>query len=263
MNGLAIFLRRMRALVKLSLLELWRRNDLFVLLVLALVLLVPLSLARPFGVAGATRSFDEAALLLIWAFSLFIGLGTGGRLFAAEFANRTIYPLLAKPVSRGEILLGKYCGAVTASWSALAVFYLLFAASSLLRGGDGLSLCLLQAFVLHAAFVAVVVAAAVMGSFLATPSASATLFAILFPAMFFFGRRLPDYAANAAGPTGGVVWLCYALAPHAEFFDMRQRVIHGWGCVDGAVFGAVLVYAVVYAALLLLAARFILNRKRL
>ena len=57
--------RRIGALVKLSLLELWRRNDMFALLVLALVLLVPLSLAKPFGASGATRYFDEAALLLV------------------------------------------------------------------------------------------------------------------------------------------------------------------------------------------------------
>ena len=115
-------MRRIAALEKLSLLELWRRNDMFALLVLALVLLVPLSLARPFGTAGATRYFDEAALLLIWGYSLFVALGTGGRLFSNEFANRTVYPLLAKPVSRGQLLLGKYLGAVAASWSALAFF---------------------------------------------------------------------------------------------------------------------------------------------
>ena len=32
-----------------------------------------------------------------------------------------------------------------------------------------------------------------------TPSASTTLLAILFPAMFFFGRRLPDYAETVSG----------------------------------------------------------------
>ena len=115
-------MRRIGALVRLSLLELWRRNDMFALLVLALVLLVPLSLARPFGTAGATRYFDEAALLLVWGYSLFISLGIGGRLFTSEFANRTVYPLLAKPVSRGELLIGKYLGAVVASWSALVFF---------------------------------------------------------------------------------------------------------------------------------------------
>lgn len=258
-----VFFRRMSALVRLSLLELWRRNDVFVLLLLALVLLVPLSLARPFGVEGATRYFDEAALLLIWAFSLFIALGTGGRLFAAEFANRTIYPLLAKPVSRGQVLVGKYLGAVFASWSALALFYFLFAVSSAARGGDGFSLCLLQAFVLHGAFVALAVALAVLGSFLLTPSASATICALLLPGMFFFGRRLPEYAGQADGLAAFVAHVCYWVAPHAEFFDMRQRVVHAWGGVDGAVFLAVLGYAFVYIVLTLLAARALLNRKSL
>ena len=68
-------LRRIGALVRLSLLELWRRNDMFALLVLALVLLVPLSMARPFGVAGATRYYDDAALLLVWGYSVFVSLG--------------------------------------------------------------------------------------------------------------------------------------------------------------------------------------------
>ena len=229
------WMRRIGALVKLSLLELWRRNDMFALLVLALVLLVPLSLARPFGASGATRYFDEAALLLVWGYSLFISLGIGGRLFTSEFANRTVYPLLAKPVSRGELLVGKYLGAVAASWSALAFFYVLWAVSSLLRGGECLTVCFFQAFFLHALFMALAVAAAVAGSFLLSPSASTTLLAILFPAMFFFGRRLPEYAENVSGVLKGLVYAVYWVAPHAEFFDMRQRLVHGWGGVDAVV----------------------------
>jgi len=255
--------RRIGALVKLSLLELWRRNDMFALLVLALVLLVPLSMARPFGASGATRYFDEAALLLIWGFSLFISLGIGGRLFTSEFANRTVYPLLAKPVSRGELLVGKYLGAVAASWSALVFFYALWAVSSILRGGECLTVCFLQAFVLHALFMALAVAAAVAGSFLLTPSASTTLLAILFPAMFFFGRRLPDYAENVSGVLSLLVTAFYWLAPHAEFFDMRQRLVHGWGGVEAGVFLVVIGYGIVYSVALLLFARFFFNRKRL
>ena len=257
------FFRRIGALVKLSLLELWRRNDMFALLVLALVLLVPLSLARPFGASGATRYFDEAALLLIWGYSLFIALGIGGRLFTSEFANRTIYPLLAKPVSRGELLLGKYLGAVVAALSALAFFYALWMVSAALRGGEWFSVCLVQAFALHAMFVALVVAAALCGSFLLTPSASATLLAILFPSMFFFGRRLLAYAENVSGLLRGLIKVLYWVAPHAEFFDMRQRLVHGWGRVEVGVFLAVVGYSIVYSAVLLLAARFLFNRKRL
>ena len=117
-----LFLRQVKALVRLAFLELWRRNDVFGLLVLGVALMVPLSMASPFGAQGASRYLDEMALLLVWAFSLFIALGTGQRLFPPEFESRTIYPLLAKPISRGRLLVGKYIGAVVASWTALAFF---------------------------------------------------------------------------------------------------------------------------------------------
>ena len=68
------FLRQMRALVRLSFVEIWRRNDVFALALFALALMVPLSMASPFGVSGASRYLDEAALLLIWGFSLFTDL---------------------------------------------------------------------------------------------------------------------------------------------------------------------------------------------
>ena len=80
-----MFIRQLKSLVRLSFVELWRRNDIFALLILALALLVPLSMASPFGASGASRYLDEVALLLIWGFSLFIALGTGSRLFPPEF----------------------------------------------------------------------------------------------------------------------------------------------------------------------------------
>lgn len=256
-----VFLRQMRALIRLSFVELWRRNDIFGLLILALALMVPLSLASPFGAEGASRYLDEMALLLIWGFSLFIALGTGSRLFPPEFESRTIYPLLAKPVSRGRLLLGKYLGAVAAGWSAVLFFYVLFVGSNLLRGG-GLSLELLQAVVLHLAFVAVAVALALLGSLLVTPSANLTLVGGALTAMFFFGRRLPHYAESVSGPLAALVKTLYALGPHAEFFDMRQRLVHGWGAVEGGVLAAVLAYALAYAFVCLSLAAVVLKRKR-
>ena len=40
-----LFLRQVKALVRLAFLELWRRNDVFGLLVLGVALMVPLSMA--------------------------------------------------------------------------------------------------------------------------------------------------------------------------------------------------------------------------
>ena len=252
----------MKALVRLSFLELWRRNDIFGLLILGLALMVPLSMASPFGAAGASRYLDEMALLLLWGFSLFIALGAGQRLFPPEFDSRTIYPLLAKPISRGRLLVGKYLGAVCASWSALAFFYVLFVGSVLLRGG-GFAAELPQAIILHFAFVALAVSVSLLGSLLMTASANLTLSSVVLVGMFFFGRRLPVYADSVSGALSWLVKLAYVIAPHAEFFDMRQRLIHGWGAVEPLVFIVVIAYAFVYVSLLLGAAAMALKRKKL
>ena len=257
-----VFFRQIGALVKLSFLELWRRNDIFGLLILGLALMVPLSLASPFGAAGASRYLDEMALLLIWGFSLFIALGAGQRLFPPEFDSRTIYPLLAKPISRGRLLVGKYLGAVCASWSALAFFYVLFVGSVLLRGG-GFAAELPQAIILHFAFVALAVSVSLLGSLLMTASANLTLSSVVLVGMFFFGRRLPVYADSVSGALSWLVKLAYVIAPHAEFFDMRQRLIHGWGAVEPLVFIVAIAYAFVYVSLLLGAAAMVLKRKKL
>lgn len=257
-----LFFCQVRALVKLSFLELWRRNDVFALVLLGLALMVPLSMASPFGAEGASRYLDEMALLLVWGFSVFIALGAGQRLFPPEFESRTIYPLLAKPISRGRLLVCKYIGAVASAWSALVFFYILFVASVFVRGG-GFSSELPQAIALHFAFVALAVAVSLLGSLLVTASANLSLSAIVLVGMFFFGRRLPEYAEGLNPALSWVVKTVYAIAPHAEFFDMRQRLVHGWGAVDGVVFVVVLAYAAVYVAALLLAASYVLRRKRL
>ena len=254
--------RQFRALVKLSFLELWRRNDIFALVLLGLALMVPLSMASPFGADGASRYLDEAALLLVWGFSLFIALGSGQRLLAPEFEARTIYPLLAKPISRGRLLVGKYLGALAASWSALAFFYALFVGSVLLRGGS-FAAELPQALALHFAFIALTVAVSLLGSLLMSASANCALSSIVLVGMFFFGRRLPEYADGLNPALAWLVKAVYAIAPHAEFFDMRQRLVHGWGAVGWPVFAAVLCYALVYIAVLLGLASLALRRRRL
>ena len=254
--------RQMTALVRLSLLELWRRNEIVGLLILALAVMVPLSFAKPFGAAGATRYLDEVALLLIWGFSLFIALGTGARLFPPEFESRTILTLRAKPISLGRLVLGKYLGALVASSSAVLFFYALFVLSVRLRGGGWISVDLVQAMVLHLGFVALAVALSLLGSLVVTNSANLTLNGILLVAMFFFGRRLLVFADGASFAVGWITRVVYAIAPHAEFFDMRQRVIHGWGAVDGAVLAAVIGYAAVYVTVVLVVARWALIRRK-
>ena len=256
-------LRQLGALVRLSFLDLWRRHDVWALIVLALALLAPLSAAKPFGASGATRYLDEAALLLIWVFSLVVSMACAARLFPPEFSSRTVYALFAKPVSRARILAGKYLGALFASWSALAFFYLLFAAAGAARGAGWSGGDLAQAFALHLAAVALIVAMMLLGTLVFTPSAAYAIVGATAVSMFFFGGKLPQYAASASRPLSWIIEAVNAFAPHLEFFDMRQRVIHGWGGVSAGVMAIVLAYAAFMILACLAICALALSRKKL
>lgn len=255
--------RQFGALIRLSLLDLYRRKDLFVLLVLSLVLLVPLAMIQPFGITGASRYMNEVSMLLIWVFSIVITLGVTSRLFPPEFESRTIYPLLAKPIGRGTLLFGKYLGALMTSLSALLFFYLLYGLMAGFRQGEWIPPVFIQAFFLHIGFIVLLTALALLGSLLVTPSANMTLCGIIVGGMLFYGQRLPVLAEATPVFARWFVWVAYAIGPHFEFFDMRQRLIHGWSMVRWDVCLLTFVYACVYSAACLLLASVLLKRKKL
>ena len=260
---MSVLLRQIKALAFLSVLELYRRKDLVVVFILSAVILLPLSVFKPFGVAGASRYINELALLLVWLFSLVIGLGVSARLFPREFESRTIYPLLAKPVSRGVILVGRYLGALAAAFSALAIFYISYGVLIGVRQGEWFPVVLVQAFVLHIGFVMIVTAMGMAGSLYLTTSANLTFCMLVLIGMLLFGQRLPLLMDAQPAPGKWVIGLFYWLGPHVEFFDLRQRVVHDWPPIRWGVCAAVLAYAATYAAACLAFAACVFRRKRL
>ena len=255
--------RRVSAVASLSVLELYRRRDLFAVLLLTVVIVTPLAAFNFMGMQGIVRYIKEITLLLIWLFSLAIGVGVAARQFPAELDSRTIYPLLAKPLSRREVLLGKFFGAWLATGTAILLFYLLFLMISGLKEGQWGSVLLLQAVLFHLLFAAVFTALVILGSLLLTPSANLTICTLLAVGMLLFGVHLPELAVRQVPPLNGVLWCVHALSPHLEFFDLRQRVIHGLAPLSGGVVLGVVAYAVCYTAALLAVADRVFRRKRL
>lgn len=254
--------RQLWALVVLSVTELYRRKDLVVVFILAAVILLPLAFFAPFGVSGAGRYMNELALLMVWLFSAVIGLGISARLFPPEFESRTIFPLLAKPVGRGTVLVGKYLGALAASLSALAVFYVAYGVLVGARQGVWFAPVLAQAFVLHAGFIVVLTALGLLGSLVLTASANLTLCGLLTVGMLAFGQRLPALVQAQPVPGKWVLAAIQWVAPHLEFFDLRQRLVHDWPPVGWGVCLLVLAYGAVYAAVCLAVAARVFRRRR-
>src|SRR5882672_4938769 len=106
--------------------ELYRRKDFYVLFVLTAVITLLLGLVSFFNDPKIARYLKEVVLLLIWVAALVIAITTAARQIPAERENRTIFPLLAKPVSRGQVIVGKFLGCWLACGLALLVFYVFF-----------------------------------------------------------------------------------------------------------------------------------------
>ena len=107
--------------------ELYRRKDFYVLFVLTAVITVAAGSAQFFHDPNIVGYVKDLCILLIWISALLITIATAARQIPAERESRTIFPLLAKPVTRGQVILGKFLGCWLASGAALAVFYLFFA----------------------------------------------------------------------------------------------------------------------------------------
>jgi Cu-processing system permease protein len=254
--------RQILALSRLSVLDLYRRKDLAVVFVLSGVILTPLFFFTPFGMSAASRYTNELAMLLVWLFSAVIGLGVASRLFPPEFNSRTIYPLLSKPVSRGTVLVGKYLGALAASLSALVLFYAAYGVLAGTRQGVWFPPVLWQALLLHAGFMVVITALSLLGSLALTVSANLTLCGLVTAGMLVFGQRLVSMAADQPAPGRWALYAIHWIAPHLEFFDMRQRLVHEWPTISWGVCGAVWLYALCYAAACLALAAVIFRRKK-
>ena len=244
--------------------ELYRRKDYYVLFVLTAVMTLLMGSVSFFNDAKIVRYVKEIALLLIWISALVIAIGTTARQIPAEREQRTIFPLLAKPVTRGQVILGKFAGCWLACGLALIVFYLFFGVVSGTREHHWPLLNYFQAFWLQWAMLGVVVAFVLLGSIVfAAPSSNATISFIVVLGILLLGRHLNQVALQQPEPLCSVVYTLYFLIPHLEWYDVRDLIIYDQGLVGWVDCGLATLYAALYVALLLFGAWLVFRRKAL
>ena len=250
------------AIARLVLVEMIRRRDVYALLIVLAAMLAALLSLNVFGLGGTAGYVKEigllAAGLLGWSFAI----QTGARQLPREEQSGTLFPLLAKPVSRWELVLGKWLGAWLAACAALAAFALVVLAAVAFKGGSLDGGTLLQAYVLQITALAAVTALAVCLSTRMHADASATLAYLITGAAFLLTPRIPHLLTVASPGAREALMALYYLLPHAEWFDLRRRLVHGWGPAPWSAFGLVVAYGALWTAAALLAAWAALRRKR-
>ncbi len=100
-------------IVRSTLIDALRRRDLGVVAILMWALLILLVAARMVGLEQPTTGtfLLNLSLTLVTFSAHMIALLVSARQLPEEWENRTLYPLLARPVARGTVVLGKWAGA--------------------------------------------------------------------------------------------------------------------------------------------------------
>jgi len=200
--------------------------------------------------------------------SVFIGIG----LVSKEVERRSIYSLIAKPITRAQLVLGKYCGltltlAANMVVMALALYsvlaYLAWGVPAETRAAwdaPALDPALLKAMLLIFAELMLVIALALFFSTFSSPMLSAALTFGLYVVGHLSGdlRNFQQVVDSpvAAGFARGLYW----VLPNLAQFDVKSDVVHGVAVPVGymAMTG---VYAALYIAMLLAIASLVFSRR--
>jgi len=244
--------------------ELYRRKDFYVLFFLtALVTLAALSV-NFFNDTKIIRYVKDVCLLLIWFSTLIIAIVTAARQIPSEKENRTIFPLLAKPVSRGQVIIGKFLGCWLACGLALVIFYLFFVVVTGIREPQWHLVAYLKSMGLQWMMLAIVIALTLLGSIVfSAVSANATICLIAVIGILFLGEHLNKIALKQGEPVQSITYAIYFCIPHIELFDVRNQIVNNQplpGLVDC---GLASVYAAAYTAALLYGTWLLFRRKSL
>ncbi len=242
--------------------ELYRRKDFYVLFIVTILICLVMASINIYNDAHIVRYLKEICLDLIWVSTLVIAVTTTARQIPAERENRTLLPLLAKPLTRVQLLLGKFLGCWLACGLALLCFYIFFGALAASREHHWSLLNYFQAGVLHWFLLGIIVAFALLGSLIfAAPSSNATICFVIIGGILFVGRNLDRVALGLGAVGRNLVLALYFALPHLEFYDLRDLVVHNWPTVPWTYFCLALLYAALYMAVFLIAACLVFRRK--
>lgn len=252
------------ALASVVIKELYRRKDFYVLFVLTALITLLMGSVSFFNDAKIARYLKDICLLLIWLSALVIAVGTAARQIPAERESRTIFPLLAKPVTRGQVIVGKFAGCWFACGIALLVFYVFFGVVSGSREHSWPVTTYFQAMWLQWVMLGIVVAMVLLGSVVfAAPSSNATICLIVVIGILLLGRHLHQVALQQPEPVSTALSIIYFLIPHLEWYDVRDLVVYNHSPVPWADCGLATLYAAAYVCFFLFAAWAVFRRKTL
>ena len=249
-----------------------RDKVLYNLVVFAVLLIAASYLLGQLTAGQDIKIIKDLGLAAISAFGLAIAVFIGIGLVWKEVEKRSIYSLLSKPISRPQLVLGKYAGILLTLLVNVAVmtaaFYCVLAYMYWMSSPEARAAWLvpavdprmLQAVLLIGIELALVTAIALFFSTFSSPFLS-TLLTLGLWVIGQFNADFRELGTLLESPAAGWVGrILYYVLPNFAGFDIKAQVVSGTP-VSAAYVALMTLYGSVYVALVLVAAVAIFSRR--
>jgi ABC-type transport system involved in multi-copper enzyme maturation permease subunit len=253
------------------LIEAVRRREVYVIVLASLGVIGAVMLVDFFSIEGLSKFYREISLKIMSVATALTTIVLAARQLPREFTARTIYTLLAKPVSRSRFLLGKLLGVMLAAAFCLGLFTAVFLAGTWYLGA-ALNWGLFAQYLLLQMFMMLILATlAFLLSLVMNLDAAITL-GIVFFGLSSILMTAVSYIYDHVGEGGRLLLMAMTvLLPQLPLFDLSSKTVHAekvtlngewtWTPVDAQTIGILCAYAMIFAAVYFVGA-LLLFRKR-
>lgn len=239
-----------RVLTWATVIESLRRKDLYVVWFLAVFGLLAGRALAGIGVRGVETFLRDITLNVVNLLSVVICIWLAGRQLPEEISRRTLFPLLARPVARVDVLISK----LLAAWllSALALLVLGgIAWIALALYGAPIGPIYWQYLLLRIFSFGPIAALTILLSLLMAPAPTVTLSALLTLCWTVFARNLQASVEASGGWEQAALKGLYFVLPHLDLFDLSGKAAYNWPPIPLWAVAALALYAAAYAGVFL------------
>ena len=250
---------RVRAIAINTFKEAIRDKVLYSLVVFAIIIIASSHIITPLTLGEMPKVIQDLGLAAIALFGLLVVIFVGTRLVYDEIDKRTIYTIITKPVSRGEMLVGKYLGealVVLFIFGIMVFFYLLNVFVTV--GHIHYKLFIALVFILLELLV--MIAVVVFFSTFTTPVSSG-IFSFF---IYFIGHTSRDILVFAKLTKSEIIEvfarIIYFIIPNLSNFNLKAMAVHNVQ-FDRSFLYFSASYGVIYIIILLLISILIFSRR--
>ncbi len=253
-------MNNIKVIAKNTFKETIRDRILYAILAFAVLFIASTVIFGSLSLGEDIKVINDFGLAGIYIFSIIITIFLGVTLIYKEIEKNTLYLILSKPVSKTQLIIGKYFGlllSVTLTTLLMTVVFLVVVA---LKGG-GFDSATLLVILLNLFEISIFIGISILFSTIFTPLLG-TMLAII---ILYVGHTLDmlmRFASKSESFMGYLVYPIYYLLPNLEKFNIRNQSVHG-EMISTTQYLLAIFYALIYSAILLYLAKIALEQEEI